>query len=107
MQIFIFQYRKNRGRIQNCLSSVGNIYNRPYTTVDNFDLFLNEFTSFIDMNYMKHKGIFLAGDYNTDLLNLPSNNKFNDYFNSIISHGFLPSVALPTRIHTWFITYSH
>ena len=59
-----------------------NIYNRPYTTVDNF-----EFTTFIDMNYMKHKRISLTEDYNIDLLKLSSNNKYNDYFNTIISHG--------------------
>ena len=46
---------------------VSNIFNMPYTIVDNLHLFLNEITYFIDMNCKKHKGIFLA---ETAILNL-------------------------------------
>ena len=33
----------------------GNIYYKPYSTVDNFNIFMHEFASFIEMKKTEHK----------------------------------------------------
>ena len=39
----------------------------------------------------------IAGEINIDLLKINERNVFNEYFDSMISHGFSPCITLPTR----------
>ena len=43
---------------------------------------------------------FICGDYNINLLALLSNEHTSNYFDGILSSGFLPAITLPTRIST-------
>ena len=61
-------------------------------------------TSFID--YFSRKltllstraNTFVCGDYNINLLTLHSNEHTSNYFDGILSSGFLPAITLPTRL---------
>ena len=59
-----YEIRDESENISNweCLSVkiLDNIYNKPYTTVEHFDLFLSQFTSFIDKGQMKLKKKILS-----------------------------------------------
>ena len=43
---------------------------------------------------------FICGDYNINLLTLHSNEYTSNYFDGILSSGFLPAITLPTRTST-------
>ena len=40
----------------------------------------------------------MCGDYNVDLLKVKTNKHYCQYFDTIISLGFIPKITLPTRI---------
>ena len=44
------------------------------------------------------KDVYLAGDFNIDLLKYDTNNKYQDFYNHMTSNGFLPMIIQPTRI---------
>ena len=44
------------------------------------------------------KEVYVAGDFNIDLLKYESNNNFSDFYNLVTSNGFLPMITQPTRI---------
>ena len=41
---------------------------------------------------------YMCGDYNVDLLKINSVQFNESYFDSIISSGYVPTIALPTRL---------
>ena len=49
------------------------------------------------MKAMKHS-CYVCGDYNIDLLKVKTNKHYCEYFDEVISQGFIPKVTLPTRI---------
>ena len=54
--ITVKSYTENSNTKQKVI--VSNIYYNPYTTVDNFNIFLHEFASFIEVKEMEHKMFF-------------------------------------------------
>ena len=46
----------------------------------------------------KSSEIFVAGDFNINLLELNTKEKVNVFFNDVTSFGFKPSITLPTRL---------
>ena len=50
--------------------------------------------------FSKKANTFICEDYNINLLILHSNEHTNNYFDGILSSGFLPAITLPTRIST-------
>ena len=46
---------------------------------------------------MKHS-CYVCGDYNIDLLKVKTNKHYCEYFDEVISQGFIPKITLPTRI---------
>jgi hypothetical protein len=79
----------------NKLVTIGNIYRPPRNSIEEYQTFIDE----ID-DVMKHlRGeIVIGGDMNIDLLKIREKNIFNDYFENIISNGFIPKITLPTRL---------
>ena len=59
---------------------ISNIYRKPGEILDEFNIFLAEFTSFL--TYIKNQNCpsYLCGDYNIDLLKIKTKNHFNNYF---------------------------
>src|ERR1043165_8156647 len=79
---------------------VGVIYRPPGT---NLDFFNTEFESLIDLLTVyknRNKRIFLAGDFNIDLLASETHIPTADFADCLTSHHFLPLILQPTRITT-------
>ena len=77
---------------------IGNIYRPPRDTVENYTSFTSEMDQiFHNFKSCKNKDIVIAGDFNIDLLKIKDKPSFNDYFETVISNGFLPKITLPTR----------
>ena len=47
------------------------------------------------MKTMKHS-CYVCGDYNVDLLKVKTNKHYCEYFDEVISQGFIPKTTLPT-----------
>ena len=63
-------------------------------------VFINEYLSVLtDKLSSEKKDIFLAGDFNFDLLNVASHNETFDFFENMMSHFLLPTITLPTKIN--------
>ena len=77
---------------------IGNIYRPPHNSRDNLANFLSEFcATLIEYNIRGHN-IYMCGDYNVDLLKINSVQFNENYFDSIISSGYVPIITLPTRL---------
>ena len=48
--------------------------------------------------YANNQNAFLCGDYNIDLLKINCIPTNRDYFDDILSSGFVPTITLPTRL---------
>ena len=75
--------------------TLGNIYRPPRDLNENYVNFTEEFTNCL----RKLKGeVLIAGDFNIDLLKVNERAIFSDYFDTIISNGYIPQITLPTRL---------
>ena len=77
---------------------ISNMYRPPERYVIELDLFISEFSQFIDTIRGLKRSSFICGDFNINLLDINSNDHVNEYFESICSRGFFPRITLPTRI---------
>ena len=80
-------------------SVVGVIYKHPCINGDTFnDDFLNPLlTKLLKQN---NKKIYIAGDFNFDLIKASSDRETADFYNSMTSNFLLPLITLPTKINT-------
>ena len=77
---------------------IGNIYRPPYNTRDNYDTFSKEFNAMLQEYHSNSQNTYICGDFNIDLLKV-NEVQFNaDYFNDILSAGYIPTITLPTRL---------
>ena len=74
-----------------------NVYRKPGKILDDFNLFLEEFGSFIRLVKNINRSSYICGDYNIDLLKIKTNKHFNEFFDNLITTGFFPKITLPTR----------
>ena len=75
--------------------TIGNIYRPPRGRTDDYNIFLNEFDNLLK----KLKGeVIIAGDFNIDLLKINEKTVFSEYFECILSNGFIPKITFPTRL---------
>ena len=47
----------------------------------------------------ENKKVFIAGDFNFDLLNTANHNKTFEFFDTMMSNFLLPGITLPTKIN--------
>lgn len=74
--------------------TIGNIYRPPKSNNDSYTMFLNEIGDVLK----SLKGeVIIGGDFNMDLLELDKKPIFNDFFNIVLSSGYIPKITLPTR----------
>lgn len=93
MCIELAHYKPNSKKYMLC-----NVYRLPGFIVDEFQLFVDEFTSFLNViKNMKHSA-FVCGDFNINLLAIGTNKHYSAYFDNILSKGFFPRITLPTRL---------
>ena len=77
---------------------VGNIYRPPYNSLDNLNTFMAEFNSTLLEYHANGQNTYMCGDYNVDLLKINSLQFNENYFYSILSAGYIPTITLPTRL---------
>ena len=74
------------------------MYRTPSEFVEDINNFTTEFAKLLShMKAIRHSS-YVCGDYNIDLLKLKKNKHYCEYFDEIISLGFIPKITLPTRI---------
>ena len=77
---------------------VANIYRQPNDLNSNILKFEEELdTTVNNLNKKKHH-IYLAGDYNINLLKIKERKSYEEFFDRMIQNGFLPKITTPTRI---------
>ena len=77
---------------------IGNIYRPPYNSRDSFDTCIIEFNSTLLENHTNGQKVYMCSDYSVDLLKLNSTSFNENYFDNILSAGYIPKITLPTRL---------
>ena len=75
---------------------IGCIYRHPCMEIENFND--NYFEPLLKKLSHENKNIFLAGDYNINLLHSDTNEQTSTFLNNLSSNLFIPHIILPTRI---------
>ena len=65
--------------------------------VEDINIFTTEFATLSHMKATRHSS-YVCGDYNVDLLKVKTNKHYCEYFDEIISQGFIPKNTLPTKV---------
>lgn len=82
--------------IENKMYVVGSLYRAPNTNQKDF---LREYKSFLDYVYSrKPYGVFLGMDHNLDLLKSATHYNTQEFLNTILENGLIPTINRPTRI---------
>ena len=74
---------------------IGSIYRHPGRDINNFT---HSFENVLSKLQKENGTVFIGGDFNIDGLKVDNNSKTRDYYNTVLSHNFLPTITLPTRI---------
>ena len=61
---------------------------KPGEVLDEFNVFLEEFTSFLIYINNQNRPSYLRGDYNIDLLKVKTKNHLNDHVDELVTNGF-------------------
>jgi exonuclease III len=75
-----------------------NIYRPPRNIIENYSAFIDEITSIICKLQRLRTEIVIVGDFNLDLLKMYTNSHVKEFFECMLSNGFLPKITLPTRL---------
>ena len=75
----------------------GCIYRHPRSDLSEFNAYINNFLLTLDKESKGGKEVYISGDFNIDLLKLPNNSSYQDFYNSMVGHDFLPQITYPTR----------
>ena len=76
---------------------LGNIYRLPRETNQDYKNFTKEFSDILHQFEHTKTDVVIFGDYNIDLLQVKEKARVNNYFDFIISKGYIPKITLPTR----------
>ena len=76
---------------------IGNIYRRPDPIVNVCNKFSEELFNIMNLLTKNNRTVYLAGDFNIDLLKMHEKTQYNYFYNIMISSGFYPKISLPTR----------
>ena len=75
---------------------IGCTYRHPhYNNIDDYTPYMRN--NFNKLN-KENKEVYIAGDFNIDLLKYDTNIKYKDFYNFMTASGFLPQITQPTRI---------
>ena len=77
---------------------IGNIYRLPRETNADYDKFFNEFFEMLQNFGNNSIDMVLCGDFNINLLQLNEKPKVSEFFENMLSDGYIPKVTLPTRL---------
>jgi hypothetical protein len=74
---------------------IGSVYRHPNTDVD---IFIQCFEVVLEKLQNEDGKVFICGDFNIDALKSNSNSRTMEYYNTVLTQNFLPTITLPTRI---------
>jgi hypothetical protein len=77
---------------------IGSVYRPPHNMSEDRMNFIEEFSQTLQSFHHNNTDLYIAGDYNFDLLKISHNTSTLHYFTSITSSGLDPLITLPTRI---------
>ena len=77
---------------------IGYIYRPSYNSRYQTDTFLEEFNSTLSEFHFSRQNTYFCGDYNIDLLKVKRFQLNEEYFDSILTAGYIPTITLPTRL---------
>ena len=75
---------------------IGSIYRHPHS--NNLDEFHKYISKCLTILSKQNKDVYIAGDFNIDLLRYEKDTKFKEFYNLMSSYGYLPLIIQPTRI---------
>ena len=76
---------------------IGSIYRPPRDLNENYVQFIDELRPILEtLNNSKHD-VILSGDYNIDLLKINEKRLFAEFYDTLLSHNYIPKITLPTR----------
>ena len=86
--------------------TLGTIYRPPRHNNNNESVasFLLEITPVIETLGNESKNAILCGDFNLNLLIMNQRDKYSEFFDLMLNNGFLPKIALPTRLSKYSAT---
>ena len=76
---------------------IGIIYRRPIDIVSSCNNFSAAFAVNLTLLQKKKRSVYIAGDFNIDLLKINEKLHYSTFLENIISAGFYPKICLPTR----------
>ena len=74
---------------------VASIYRHPRYNLTDFISYLEKCSNILTK---ENKEIYLCGDFNIDLLQIETNNKYQQFYDMLCSYGFSPKIIQPTRV---------
>ena len=77
---------------------VGNFYRPPHDHIDKLTNFIEYFGNSLSNLETQGEHAYVCGDHNIDLLKIKSNVHNYNFFEHILTSGFLPAITLPTRL---------
>lgn len=77
---------------------LGNLYRPPRNIVQNYETFSSEFDQILTNFQRTRHEVVICGDFNMDLLQIQNRQIFHEYFENLLSNGFVPKITFPTRI---------
>ena len=78
---------------------VGVIYRHPKMELTTFnDIHLTPLMESLSLE--RNKSVYIAGDFNVNLLNVSHHTNSSEFFNILCSNHLLPSISLPTKLNT-------
>ena len=77
--------------------TINNVYRPPERYIVELDLFIGEFSDYIEALCTLKKNCYICGDININLLDINSNQHVKEYFELICSKGFSHRIMPPTR----------
>lgn len=75
--------------------TLGNIYRPPRENRENYENFFTELEPIISSLQGE---VIVSGDYNIDLLKIQTKQTSSDFFEKMLSMGYIPKITLPTRL---------
>ena len=79
--------------------TLGNIYRPPRRNNNNeiVEMFLKEYRPIISQLAKEQRNAIITGDFNLNLTVMHNREKFAEFFDLMVNHGFLPKICFPTR----------
>ena len=77
---------------------IGDIYRAPKEEVNIITTFIVELSHISTLLNRMKLPVYLCGDYNINLLKMHEKNSYEEFFETMLVHSYLPNITLPTRL---------